>query len=70
MYLCHDAIRLDRSDLAEAFRRRALATAAVVGVVVLGGIVVLRADAPGCSTDSPTALFPWCSSPRSPDSRH
>jgi cytochrome d ubiquinol oxidase subunit II len=46
MYLCHDAVRLGRPDLADAFRRRALAVAVVVGVVVLGGIVVVRADAP------------------------
>ena len=35
MYLCHDAARLGHPDLAEAFRRRALITAAVVGVVVI-----------------------------------
>src|SRR5262249_23371573 len=51
MYLCHDAERVGRPDLAAVFRRRALATAVVVGAVVLGGIAVLHADAP--------ALFHW-----------
>jgi cytochrome d ubiquinol oxidase subunit II len=46
MYLCHDAERLGRPYLADVFRRRALATAAVVGAIVLGGIAVLHADAP------------------------
>jgi cytochrome d ubiquinol oxidase subunit II len=46
-YLCHDAVRLDAPDLAEGFRRRALGAGAAVGVLVLGGIAVLRADAPG-----------------------
>jgi cytochrome d ubiquinol oxidase subunit II len=45
-YLCHDALRLDAPDLADAFRRRAIVTGTVVGAVALGGIVVLRADAP------------------------
>jgi cytochrome bd ubiquinol oxidase subunit II len=46
MYLCQDAVRLGHPDLADAFRRRALVAAVVVGAVVLGGIAVLRADAP------------------------
>ena len=46
MYLCRDAERLGHPDLADAFRRRALVTAVVVGAVVLGGIAVLHADAP------------------------
>jgi cytochrome d ubiquinol oxidase subunit II len=45
-YLCHDAVRSGEPDLAEAFRRRTLITAAVVGAVVLAGIAVLHADAP------------------------
>jgi cytochrome d ubiquinol oxidase subunit II len=46
MYLCQDAVRLGHPDLADAFRRRAVGAAVVVGAVVLGGIAVLRADAP------------------------
>ena len=46
VYLCQDAVRLDMPDLAENFRRRALGSAVVVGVVALGGIAVLHADAP------------------------
>jgi cytochrome d ubiquinol oxidase subunit II len=44
--LCADAVR-DRSDeLAGEFRRRGLVTAVLVGVVALGGVLVLRDDAP------------------------
>jgi cytochrome bd ubiquinol oxidase subunit II len=46
-YLCADAMREGHSELAEAFRRRALATGIVLGVVALTGIAVLHADAPG-----------------------
>ncbi|MGA9309594.1 MAG: cytochrome d ubiquinol oxidase subunit II [Pseudonocardiaceae bacterium] len=45
-YLCADAMRESHSELAEAFRRRALVTGIVVGGVALGGIAVLHADAP------------------------
>lgn len=45
-YLCADAMREGNSELAEAFRRRALVTGIVLGGVALGGIAVLRADAP------------------------
>jgi cytochrome d ubiquinol oxidase subunit II len=45
-FLCHDAVRLGVPDLAEGFRRRALGTGAVVGALAIGGIVVLRTDAP------------------------
>ncbi|ORW07838.1 cytochrome d ubiquinol oxidase subunit II [Mycobacterium kyorinense] len=45
-YLCADARREGHLELAEAFRLRALATGVVLGVVALGGIAVLRADAP------------------------
>jgi cytochrome d ubiquinol oxidase subunit II len=45
-YLVWDARRLGAADLAETFRRRALVTAAVTGVVALAGIAVLAADAP------------------------
>ncbi len=45
-YLTADARRQGQDDLAEAFRLRALVTGAVTGAVALGGIAVLRADAP------------------------
>ncbi|MFD0206796.1 MULTISPECIES: cytochrome d ubiquinol oxidase subunit II [Saccharothrix] len=46
VFLCADARRAGEADLAEAFRLRAFVTAAVTGTVGLGGILVLRADAP------------------------
>ncbi|USX53772.1 cytochrome d ubiquinol oxidase subunit II [Lentzea sp. HUAS12] len=46
VFLCGDARRDGEHDLADAFRLRALVTAAVTGAVGLAGIVVLRADAP------------------------
>jgi cytochrome d ubiquinol oxidase subunit II len=46
VYLTNDARRRGSVELAEAFRRRGLVSALVTGVVVLGGIAVLRADAP------------------------
>jgi cytochrome d ubiquinol oxidase subunit II len=45
-YLCADAMREGQSQLAEAFRRRALATGIALGVVALGGTAVLHVDAP------------------------
>jgi cytochrome d ubiquinol oxidase subunit II len=45
-YLTADAARAGQPALAEAFRRRAIATGLVVGAVALAGIAVLRADAP------------------------
>ncbi len=46
VFLCGDARREGATALAERYRTRALVTAAVVGAVALGGIAVLRADAP------------------------
>jgi cytochrome bd ubiquinol oxidase subunit II len=46
VYLTADAERAAASGLVEALRRRALVTGLVVGVIALGGIAVLRADAP------------------------
>jgi cytochrome bd ubiquinol oxidase subunit II len=46
VYLTGDARRGGDTGLAEAFRHRALVTAVVTGVIVLGGIVILRDDAP------------------------
>ncbi|MFG3436558.1 cytochrome d ubiquinol oxidase subunit II [Nonomuraea sp. NPDC047897] len=47
VYLTRDAERTGQDDLAEQFRRRALATGVVVGVLSAAGLLVLRADAPG-----------------------
>jgi cytochrome d ubiquinol oxidase subunit II len=45
-YLCGDALRLSGAPVADGYRRLALGTGLVVGAVALGGIAVLRADAP------------------------
>ncbi|MGH3343957.1 MAG: cytochrome d ubiquinol oxidase subunit II [Carbonactinosporaceae bacterium] len=46
VYLCADALRLGSGELSEAFRRRALGTGVAVGLLALGGIAVVRTDAP------------------------
>jgi cytochrome d ubiquinol oxidase subunit II len=46
VYLTADATRDGKTALAEAFRRRALVSGVVVGVVAGAGVFVLRADAP------------------------
>jgi cytochrome d ubiquinol oxidase subunit II len=46
VYLCADSRRDGNDAMAEAFRRRALVTAVVVGAVAFAGVFVLRADAP------------------------
>lgn len=46
VFLCADARRDGQHDLADQFRARALGTAALTGAVGIGGILVLRADAP------------------------
>jgi cytochrome bd ubiquinol oxidase subunit II len=45
-YLCHDAVRLNRPRLADAYRRRGLVTGVALGAVALAGIGVLHEDAP------------------------
>jgi cytochrome bd ubiquinol oxidase subunit II len=45
VYLAADAGRLERPELAAAFRRRALAAGACAGAVALAGILVVRGDA-------------------------
>jgi cytochrome d ubiquinol oxidase subunit II len=45
VFLCGDAVRAGKRDLEAAFRRRALGAGVVAGVVALGGLFVLRADA-------------------------
>jgi cytochrome bd ubiquinol oxidase subunit II len=44
--LCSDALRDGSPELANQFRTRGLLTAALVGAVALGGVFVLRSDAP------------------------
>ncbi|WP_069762246.1 cytochrome d ubiquinol oxidase subunit II [Streptomyces sp. LUP47B] len=46
VYLCADANREGRPELAAAFTRDAVASGLVAGVVALAGIAVLHADAP------------------------
>jgi cytochrome d ubiquinol oxidase subunit II len=46
VYLCADAERRNEGELVEYFRTRAIVTAVLIGVIALGGIAVLRADAP------------------------
>jgi cytochrome d ubiquinol oxidase subunit II len=46
VYLSADAVRLDRGDLAEAYRRRALGAAVVAGGLAVAGLFVLNSDAP------------------------
>lgn len=45
-YLTSDARRGGHTELAYAFRRRGLAAAVITGVIAIGGIAVVRADAP------------------------
>ena len=45
VYLVWDARRLDQSDMAQYFRRRAVVSAVVVAVIAVAGAFVLRADA-------------------------
>lgn len=44
--LCADAVREGSPGLADQFRSRGLLTAVLVGAVALGGVLVLRSDAP------------------------
>ena len=46
VFLVRDAEREGQTDLVGAFRVRALGTGVALGVIALGGIFVLRADAP------------------------
>jgi cytochrome d ubiquinol oxidase subunit II len=46
VFLTRDAQRFGEDQLAEAFRRRALATGAIVGALSIAGLYVLAADAP------------------------
>ncbi len=46
VFLSADAVRLGESELAVAFRRRALAAGVVAGGLAIAGLVVLHADVP------------------------
>ncbi len=46
VYLAADAVRLGKSDLARAFRVRALGTGVLAGAFALGGLAVLHTDVP------------------------
>jgi cytochrome d ubiquinol oxidase subunit II len=46
VFLAADAVRAGLPDLVRAFRLRALASAAVAGALAVGGIFVIREDAP------------------------
>jgi cytochrome d ubiquinol oxidase subunit II len=46
VFLAADAVRSDLPDLVRAFRIRALGAAAVAGAMAIGGIFVIRDDAP------------------------
>jgi cytochrome bd ubiquinol oxidase subunit II len=46
VYLAGDSQRAGLPDLVHAFRKRALATGVVTGIVALGGLLVVRDDAP------------------------
>ena len=46
VYLAADAVRVGRSDLADAFRTRALGTGVVAGALALAGLPIVRSDAP------------------------
>jgi cytochrome d ubiquinol oxidase subunit II len=51
VFLTRDAQRGDDDALAEQFRRRGLASGAVVGALSVAGLLVLRADVPRLFTD-------------------
>jgi cytochrome d ubiquinol oxidase subunit II len=46
IFLAGDATRIGLTDLAEAFRRRALGAAVVAGAFAIGGLLVVKSDAP------------------------
>jgi cytochrome d ubiquinol oxidase subunit II len=46
VYLAADSVRAGLGDLVAAFKRRALGAALVAGALAIGGILVVRADAP------------------------
>jgi cytochrome d ubiquinol oxidase subunit II len=45
VYLAADAVRLDKPDLEQSFRVRALGAGIVAGAIALGGLAVLHSDA-------------------------
>ncbi len=59
VYLTADARRGGRADLAEYFRRRALATGILAGLVAAVGLLVVRADSPDLWPGLTSAGLPW-----------
>lgn len=59
VYLTADARRAGRPDLAEFFRRGALAMGILVGALALTGLAVIRQDAPELWTDLAGARTAW-----------
>jgi cytochrome d ubiquinol oxidase subunit II len=47
VFLAADSVRAGAPDLTAAFRRRALGSAALAGAMAIGGLFVIREDAPG-----------------------
>lgn len=45
VYLAGDSVRAEQPDLVEAFRKRALGSGVVAGLVAIGGLAVVRSDA-------------------------
>ncbi|PRX43703.1 cytochrome bd-I ubiquinol oxidase subunit 2 apoprotein [Prauserella shujinwangii] len=58
VFLCADARRAGSVELTGAFRRRALGSGFAAGAVALGGIVVLRYDAPFLFSGLTTVALP------------
>jgi cytochrome d ubiquinol oxidase subunit II len=46
VFLAADSVRAELPDMVEAFRKRALGSAAVTGVMAIAGIFVIKGDAP------------------------
>ncbi len=46
VYLAGDSVRAGVPDMVQAFRRRALGSGVIAGLVALGGLAVVRSDAP------------------------
>lgn len=59
VYLCGDARREGADAVAEAFRRKSIASGAVTGIVAMAGIVVLRFDAPALYDGLLRAGYPF-----------
>lgn len=58
VYLAADAARASEPDLAERFRSRALASGVVAGAAAVGGLMVVRSDAPALWTGLTGSALP------------